>query len=60
MKVTSSWLDAPRHILMALLCVRLQDQMVRDAVSPYVRSGACKELIELEGHYLLANSAAAI
>ena len=40
MKARSSWLDAPRHILTALRCVRMQEQVVQDAVAPYVRSGA--------------------
>ena len=39
-KVKSSWLDAPRHILTAIRCVRQQDEVVQEAVIPYIRSGA--------------------
>ena len=39
-KVKSSWLDGPRHILTALRCLRQQDEVVQEAVTPYIRSGA--------------------
>ena len=37
-KVKNSWLDAPRHILTPLRCAQQQDAVVKDAVTPYIKS----------------------
>ena len=39
-KVKHSIVEAPRHILTTLDLLRKQDQLVREVVTPYIRSGA--------------------